>query len=73
MTAGALTLTDQLQSLPGGVSLSRKPTTGVVRYALANVHGDLLAVDDQTGCRRRTTRPVERRIREQLAQFIKRG
>ena len=54
-TAGALTLTDQLQSLPGGVSLSRKPTGGVVRYTLPNVHGDLLAVVDPAGTKQGVT------------------
>lgn len=48
-SGGTVGVLDQIVSLPGGVGLTRKTGTGLIRYSLPNRHGDLLAIIDQTG------------------------
>ena len=55
VASGALTVLDQMQSLPGGVGITRKTSTGAIRYTLPNRHGDLLATVDQTGTKQGNT------------------
>ena len=50
-----MTVTDQMLSLLGGVGITRKVATGVIRYTLPNKHGDLLAIVDQTGTKQGNT------------------
>ena len=52
---GTANITDQISTLPGGVTLQRHVTDGAVRYSLPNIHGDLLAIVDQNGTKQTNT------------------
>jgi YD repeat-containing protein len=54
-TTAALTVTDYVIGLPGGITLNRQQATNTVNWSYSNIHGDLLMVANDGGVKQGTT------------------
>jgi RHS repeat-associated protein len=54
-TTAALTVTDYVIGLPGGITLNRQQATNTVNWSYSNVHGDLLMVASDAGTKQGST------------------
>jgi hypothetical protein len=54
-TTAALTLTDYVIGLPGGITLNRQQASNTVNWSYSNVHGDLLMVASDAGTKQGST------------------
>jgi RHS repeat-associated protein len=54
-TTAALTVTDYVIGLPGGITLNRQQASNTVNWSYSNIHGDLLMVANDTGTKQGST------------------